>query len=659
MKLTLEKVTSPIRQLPALWLWLTLFFVLGTGALIFRDFLFGYGLLLYTDIGADSVNDYYPTFVHLSDYLRNEGFPSWSFYAGMGQDLFYLTGYLILEPVVWLPKELIAHALVFQHLLKMMLAGALLFSYFQLNRLNSLASLLGALLLSCSAYMCMGSCWFPYADEVVCFTALLLGAELAVSRGRWVLLSLTVTLTGLLGAFFLYLSAVFLICYVPSRLLLRGWQPKASFRVCLLLAAAATLGVALGGTLTIPYLYTVLHSPRGSGTHSLSGALLSFPVFGLESPSHYVTAILRPFANDILGTGDSFRGWMNYLEAPLTYCGLVTLIMLPQAFIGATWRQRTFYLLFFAAVVIPTALPWFRHLFWLFQGDYYRAHSLFSVLGFLILSTIAFSRYLEGRSLNLWLLTVSIILFLAILYFPVNELQSRISPELKHRLSLFLLLYGALLTAGKLSRRQGIVGWLVLGLTVLELVQSDHMTVSNRAFVHRNETKAESTYDDETPEVVRDIKAEDHSSFYRITKPWSSGPSKTWPSLNDAMIFGYYGSSSYSSFNNVDYTNFLAAVGEIKSDSESETRWSVGLLKDPLLRQFGGEKYILTDNPVSPDTGGSYKLVRQYGTAYLFRNELALPLGLSYNRYMDEKVFRELSKGRARQITVTAAGLPW
>ncbi len=50
--------------------------------------------------------------------------------------------------------------------------------------------------------------------------------------------------------------------------------------------------------------------------------------------------------------------------------------------------------------------------------------------------------------------------------------------------------------------------------------------------------------------------------FYRITKLRPSGPS-VWPSLNDAMVFGYYGTSSYSSFNNINYTNFLTAVDAI------------------------------------------------------------------------------------------------
>ena len=159
---------------------LTALVLLLVGALVFHNFLLGDKVLLYKDVGADSINDSYPYFVHLSDYVRREGFPSWSFYVGMGQSLFYLTGNLIWEPVIWLPRELIARAVVFQHLLKTLIAGLLFFRFLQLRGINLCAALTGALLLSFSAYMCVGGCWIISADEVVCFTFLLFAVEEAI-----------------------------------------------------------------------------------------------------------------------------------------------------------------------------------------------------------------------------------------------------------------------------------------------------------------------------------------------------------------------------------------------------------------------------------------------------------------------------------------------
>lgn len=619
------------------------------GSLIFRDFLFGNAVLLYKDIGSDSLNDYYPCFVHLSDYIRQEGFPSWSFYVGMGQDLYYLIGYLILEPVTWLPRELIAPALVYQHLAKLLIAGLLFFRFLRLRGAPWSASLLGSLLLAGSGYMCMGSCWYTLADEVVCFTALLLAAEKAVKLGNWAVLTLAVALVGLLGSFHLYLCALFLLVYVPARLYARaGWQPQPIFRSSLRLAGAAFLGVGLGAIITLPHLYALLNSPRGSGTTSFVATLTSFLVFGLESHLHYLTAALRPFANDALGTADGFQGWVNYLEAPITYCGLLCLVIFPQVFIGAPRRHRIIYALFVAGIIIPTVFPWFRYLFWVFQGDYYRTYSLFSILGLITLSMIAFSRFIQGRALNLWVLAATTLVLLGVLYLPIEDLQSRLKPDLKLQATILVISYSALLAAGQLMKRQMVAAWIIVGLSAIELIRFDHITVSNRNTLTKQELKEPTGYNDETVAAVRDLKASDNS-FFRLTKLRSSAPS-AWTSLNDAMIFGYYGSSSYSSFNNLNYTNFLTAVDAMAPNSETDTRWSVGLLGNPILSMFACEKYALVPDPARFQTAVQYEFIQRYGNDHLFRNKMFLPLGLTFDQSLPEEEFRRLPGDERQEV---------
>lgn len=631
--------------------------LLFVGALIFRDFLFGSAVLLYTDIGNDSVNSYYPDFVNLSNYIRNQGFPSWSFCVGMGQDLAYATGFLIWQPVTWLPSHLIAPALVFQHLGKVLIAGLFFFRFLQLRRLRSPAPLLGALLLSFSAYMCIGSCWYPFADEVVCFAAVLLATEMAVQSGRWFMLALAVALVGMITPFHLYLCALFLTLYLPLRLFgQHGWKPRVILRICFLLAAVSALGVGLGAVITGPYFHAVLNSPRGSGTTSAVAALSSFSWFGLESPLHYFTAVLKPFGNDILGAGNDFRGWQNYLEAPLPYSGLLCLFIFPQVLLNGTRRHRIIFALFLAGMVLPTVFPWLRYLFWLFQGDYYRTYSLFCVLGVITLSMMAFSRYVEGHALNLWILAAMAVVLLGILYLPVPELQKLIDPGLRRATTIFLLLYGVLLTAGQLLKRQGLAACLILGLSAIELVQFDRITVSHRETVTKEELSARVGYNDETIEALRDIAASDDAPFFRITKLRSSSPSIS-PSLNDAMVFGYYGTSSYSSFNNVNYINFLTALNVIPSNSEAYTRWSLGLLNNSILSLFACEKYALAEDPLPFQRAVQYEFVKRYEKDYLFRNARFLPFGLTFDRYITEDTFLKLSGSEKPAVLLQAVVL--
>jgi hypothetical protein len=627
--------------------------LLLVGGLIFRDFLFGEKLLLYKDIGKDSITDTYPTFVHLSDYIRRQGFPSWSFYVGMGQSLFYLTGSLIWEPIVWLPRQLIPFALVFQHLLKVLIAGLLFFRFLRLRGLNLCGSLGGALFLAFSAHMCMGSCWIISADDTVCFTALLFAVEEAIVCGRWLYLPIAVALSGLVTVFHLYLSAVVLCLYVPARLVeIYGWRPMILFRVSTRLAMFALLGVGLGAIVFLGSSYLVLNSPRASGTIGNFAFGPAPAPFQLGSPLYYITAALRPFSGDMIGTGDDYRGWENYYEGPLSYCGLLSLLIFPQAFAGATRPQRVLYAGFLALIAIPMLFPWFRHLFWLFQGGYFRTFSLFSIFVVLVLSMTALSRYTERGTINLWTLGATLAALLSILHCPIYGMQGLINHELMWKATVFLIVYAVLLIIGRLMKRQSLAGWLILGVSAVELIHFDRIIVE-RPTITKQELNERFGHND-TVDAVRDIKANDNG-FFRITKSW--GPAMR-SGFNDAMVFGYYGTSSYSSFNNLNYIKFLMAMEVISGDDvATDVQWSPGLIGHPLLSTFVCEKYVLAKNPVTFQTADHYEFIRRYGSLYLFRNKAFLPLGLTFNRYLPEDIFLQLPSWAKPQALLHAVVL--
>ncbi|HEY3660214.1 MAG TPA: YfhO family protein, partial [Candidatus Udaeobacter sp.] len=569
---------------------------------------------------------------------------------------FYLTGSLIWEPVIWLPREVIPHALVLQHLFKSLIAGLLFFRFLQLRRLTLSASLSGSLLLAFSSYMCMGSCWVVNGDEVVGFTFLLFAIEEAISGGRWIYIPVAVALVGLVNVFHFYLGAVLLCLYVPGRLFeIRGWRPAELCSACTRLALFAFLGVGLAAVICFGSAQTILNSPRGSATVANFTWARTPSVFQLESARYYVTAALRPFSADMLGVGNDFRGWINYFEAPATYCGLICLLMVPQAFVGVSRRQRILYGLFLTFAVIPVMFPWFRHLFWLFQGGYFRTFSLFCVLGIITLSMTAFSRYTERKPLNLWVLGATLLLSLSALYFPSHEIQLLIDKHLKQTGAIFLVVYTGLLIAGQIAKRQSISGSIILFLAAIELVHFDRITV-NRPTVTKQELRERVGFNDETVDATRDVKASD-SSFFRITKTWSSGPAMS-PSYNDAMVFNYYGTMSYSSFNNLDYIKFLLAVDAISSvDIATDAQWSPGLYGHPLLSIFACEKYILTKDPVPFQGAEQFEFVRRYGTTYLFRYKLFLPFGLAFDHYISKDIFLQLPSSVKPETLLHAAVL--
>lgn len=630
--------------------------LLCVGLAIYWRFVFGDGLLLYRDIGSDSLTSYYADFVHLSKYIRTDGFPSWSFHIGMGQDLAYATGFLFLEPVTWLPARFIAQALVYQHLLKMLVTGLLFFRFLQLQRAPAPVAVLGSLVVAFSGYMTIGSCCTWFQEEVVAFAALLLGAELALRRGHWLLLVFSVALVGLITPFHLYLCALFLVCYVPLRIFARsGWEPGLILKRSLALAALSALGVALAAMITLPYLRVWLDSPRGAGATNSVSVLASLPMFSLESAAHYVTVLLRSFCNEFVGTGDAFRGWQTYIEAPQTYCGLICLLLLPQALLCGTRRHRVVVVLFLLALVIPTAFPWFRYLFWLFKGPYYRTYSLFCVLGIVTLSLFAFRHYVEGRKFSVWLLLAWAVLLVGVLFLPLAPLQNLIDPALRIAVIVCLLLYVVILLAGWLTNRRMLAAYLVVIVAAAELIYFNRISVAERNFVKKGDLVEGVAARADSVQAVADLQRDDHS-FFRTTSLFV-GEGGVRADLNEAMLLSYYSTSSYSSFNDSNYIRFLAAVEAMPTNREIDTRWAVGLAGNFILSMFAGEKYALVEDPQPFQSVSQYEQMRTYGSRYLLRNTLSLPLGLSFTRYLPENEFLQLPADGKEQVLLAVAVL--
>jgi uncharacterized membrane protein YfhO len=617
--------------------------LIGLWLVIYRDFVFGPKILLFGETGSDSLNVFYPFYALLSDYLHQVGMLSWSFRLAMGQDLFPNFGNLVLAPIIWLPKRAISTALIYQDLLYTVLTGVVFARFLRSRGLCVATCLLGALLLSFSGYMTAGSCWYFQAQEVVCFTLLLLATEAAVVRGRWIFLPLVVVAVALLGSFHLFVCAIFLCFYVPFRLLERHpWRPAALLRRAGLIAAAAFVGVGLSAVFSLDNFYALVNSPRGSGLTSMVGRLSTIPPFHLDRPELYITMALRPFGNDMAGTEDDFRGWYNYFESPMVYCGLICLVLFPQIFATGARRRRFLYGSYLMLIVWIATFPWFRHLLWGFQGEYFRTLSLFAVYFVITLSMTALSRYLRGGQCNFWILGVTALLLFGTLHFPYGELQWATYRPLAVPVTIFLLAYMILAVTGQLARKQRLTGYGMVLLALVELAYLNGKNIANRHGLTKHQLQERVGYNDETVDIMRDLKEADHG-FFRVTKMWGSSPTSGYPSLNDSMVFGYYGTSAYSSFNNVNYTEFLIAVGVITNDNiDSTVHWSAGLTGHSLLSIFACEKYVLTRDPVPYQMSEAYEYVRRYENTHLFRDRYPLPLGLNFNRYLPESVFRKM-----------------
>lgn len=624
-------------------LWVALLLIATVGAYVFWDYLSLNALYLFTDIGSDSINETYPQIKHVSDYLRQEGLPRWSFNQGMGQNV---NPFSLGDPftdLLYLFGDGFPLALGWLEYVKVLLGGLFFALYLRTLGVSRYAIVIGSLLFAFCGFMILGGGWYVFSTEAVYGAFLLYAYEQFLGRRRWALLPLAFAALAALQPFDVWLFGLLLLAYGGIRHIEEhGWRIQALIAMFARLALFAGVGVAIGAVFFFSNLLQMLDAPRVVGDVSYAATLAGRPLFGGGGRLHDVTAILRLFSNDMLGTGSDFRGWLNYLEAPMLYCGLLTLLVLPQGFCLPDKRRRVLYATLVGIFVVPVIFPYFRWAFYAFTGDYYRVFSLCLVLTLLYTALRALSLIDRQGRLNLPVLIGTLGALLALLYLlPGGDVV--VERKLQLRATLLLLAEAGLLCAWRSQRygRPARVGLLLLVL--VELGTFSVVTTHNRDVLRPGDLRARTGYNDYTVDAIAYLKSTD-PGFYRVNKDYSSSPA-THASINDAKVQGYYGTLSYHSFNQRSYIEFLQAVGNIREGVELDTRWAFGLASTPLLQTWGSVKYYLVkDHDAHSLLENAFEQVARYGDVTLYRNTTFLPLGFAYGRQMDPASFAGLNR---------------
>lgn len=650
---TLSKPSALNQYLDKHGLWISLGLVLMLIMIIFFDFITGNRYYLFKDIGSDSINAVYPQLVLLAKYIRQEGFPLWSFAQGMGQNIMPTVGDPFNLIVMLGGADNAAYTMVIMELVKIVLISWLFFLFLGYWNLSTIARITGTLLYSFSGFILVGGSWMVFSTEAFCFTLLLLAFEKIFSSNSWYLFPLAIALIAVVQSFDLFIMALFLIIYFVFRVLSSpGYTLKKFLILSVRLLSLSLLGILISSFFLVSNIMLLVDSPRVSGNSSYFDKLLSIPLFGTEGLEHNLTAVFRFFGNDLLGNGSNFHGWYNYLEAPMTYIGLLPLLLFPQVFLFLNRREKLIYSALFLIFFLPFVFPFFRHAFWAFSGDYYRIFSLFISLVLLIFTLRALTWIGQSKKANLLILGGTFVVLLFLIFYPYPNIDQLINKGLRSFIVLMLFIYALLIVFISYSKNRNFGYVLLLVAVMIETGWVNSRTVNDRDSVTRKEWKQKAGYNDYTKEAVEFLKTRD-SSFYRVDKDYFSGPA-IHTSFNDAKIQDFYGTMSYYSFNQKYYIRFLEEIGTIKMGKESQTRWATGFRGKPLLHRIGSVKYILTKQSLSDIKLFGVDLIGKAGDINIVQNQLCLPLGFSYDRYIPFSEFRKLP-GMQKEIMLFKA----
>lgn len=645
---------------------LTFFTVLASllAIYIYRDFLTLNKLFLFKDIGSDTINSFYPRLVHLANYLRSNGLPRWSFNQGMGQSIFPESlGNPFEWPLLLLGADRLAYGIAYMEVVKVVLGGILFYLYLRLLSENVYVCMVGGLLYAFSGYMVLGGTWYYYSAQAVIIALLLYAFESYLQRGRWWVLPIGIALIAASFSFSLYTLAVFFLLYGVTRYIDQyGWRPAAMVVFSGKALGLAFLGAGIASVFLFANVQEMLHSQRISGEGSLVSLLMAQPVFSFASEGANFAAIMRAFSSNMTGIGSHYHGVQNYLEDPIFYCGLISLLLAPQVFVFLDYRRRMLYGAMAIVFALPVVFPYFRFAFWLFSGDYYRNLSIYIALVVMLFALKALGRILTTGRINLWLLATTLAILLSALLYPYDlsghDAAMTVNPLLKWITTGLLIVY-AFLILGLARHETRNYAAVMLLLTVCgELVMTASMTVNDRPVITAQEFHARVGYNDYSVDAVDYLKKND-KGFYRIEKMYRSGVA-IHTSLNDAKVQNYWGTSSYQSFNESSYLDFLDAVGMLTAeDNRLGRRWISGLIQRPLLLSFASVKYVLINNPkmLNQIVNSGFRKIGQVGDVFLVRNPFALPLGFTYDAYMPKSEFMRLPNAKKDIVLLKAAVL--
>ena len=622
---------------------------------VYRDYLLLDKLFLFKDVGSDTINYYYPRWVHIADYLRTDGLPRWSFNSGMGQSLLPNSiGIPFDWPLFALGSNRLAYGIAYLAAFKAILGGAIFYLYLRLVSPNVYVCMVGGLLYAFSGFMILGGSWYIFSTEAVYLALLLYAFERYLQQGVWWPFPLVIALVASSYSFDLYTHAVFLVFYGVLRYHdCHGWHSRAMGYFFLRLAGLGLMGAGIASIFLFANMQEILQSHRISGKAAMDSLLQGHAVFSFADRGANIVALMRAFSSNMTGAGSNYQGMNNYLEDPMFYCGLINLLLAPQVFIFLGKRQRILYGALALVFILPVAFPYFRYAFWLFSGDYHRVLSLFTVLAAVLFSLKALGNIMASGRLGTRLLVGTLAVLLGGLLYPYEILAP--DPILKWTTAGFLCLYTLLIVGISQEKTRAPAAALLLVALCVELAMTASMTVNDRPVVTDAEFHERIGYNDYSVDAINYLKKNDNS-FYRIEKTYASSPTIHF-SLNEGMAQSYWGTSSYESFNKDSYLDFADAMGLISEiDNRKGRRWIKGLRERPILLAFASVKYMLTKNPAIYTSFG-FRTFRRMGDIFMVQNLSALPFGFTYDSYISHNEFMRLAEGQKDSALIKAVVL--
>ena len=592
--------------------WALLAFIqAGISLVLFHDFLFGDKFFAFKDVGSDTFTQFVPNLMYLASPERWAS--AWSFNVGLGNVVpLYPSPFTLLA--IAGGAERVLDMRIWVYLAKIFVGGGAFFGFALAMGTRLEIARIVAVAYSFCGFIATDGQWDPLATEFAAYPLILWSIARHASRPNAWLIPLCIAFAACIGVF-MFSAGVF-VAYAFVAACVASDRPAETARkwVFTILPQCA-LGVALAAPVVLPTVIQLLDSPRVGGAQvALAGRLGE-----LFAPNDSIMLLIELagfFHKNVLGIGNRHFGWMNYLESPGFYVGMLPLLLIPHLWKGSPADKR---ILRAAGIALGLFIfiPAFRQAAFGFGIDYFRVNNLWVSLLMLTLFAKALEvvarRGVDGHLVGVTAATLALV---------AATIQTGLLPQpsTPHKVRIAALTLAALVLLFLLARKK--IDWPRFSAAALLLVAVDCAVVNYPSFhAPQRDVVTRSTpgfHSQGTDAALAFIKAR-APQFHRTEKTFHT------VSYCDALVQGYMGVRSYS-FHGAGLVGFFTDLELLprRSRLKNYTNWLPDFGDRYVLNTLTGVKYIVANKPVN--WPGFDKIYQADGLT-VYENQFALPLG--------------------------------
>jgi uncharacterized membrane protein YfhO len=330
------------------------------------------------------------------------------------------------------------------------------------------------------------------------------------------------------------------------------------------------------------------------------------------------------FSNNFWGCGERYFGFLNYYESPQLFSTLLIPLLIPQLVFMKDKRLIVPVAILSLFVLLLVISPFLSSVLNGFQIPSYR-WGMLANLSLVFLGLIGLRTYTKQVSRHkVPLLVASALVYVALMLVLAFRLKQ---PGFIVPIGKVILFFGCYVTVLILFARKHRLLYSALFLVLLvDIVVEHYPTINHRRTVKSNFEETGQFYFDGTKEVVDSISKRD-TTFFRMIK---SNYSRF---LDDPLIQGYNGVTSYNSINDPGYVRFLQKTN-VPFFLPNLVSYIGQFDNRPVLYDLLSVKYAITDT-----LSGNHNLVYadSKNQKYVYRRTNAMPLGFTSDSYLLEE----------------------